>query len=85
MTAFIKQSSRNKTEKNIEIYIETAHKILLNIISEYKSYILRHGKVNYNVGPANLADSKPFTSQLLQTTNPLIARPLSESSSCAKQ
>ena len=37
------------------------------------------GTVDNNVRLDRLAGSTPLTSQLLQTTNPLIARPLSRS------
>ena len=42
------------------------------------------GTVDNTLGPNRLAGPKDSRSQLKQTTNPLIARPLSESPNCAR-
>ena len=42
-----------------------------------------HGTVNNNLGPDRLAGPKSSLSQSLQTTNHLIARPMSGSLKCA--
>ena len=45
--------------------------------------VIPQGTVDNNLGPDHLAGPKDSRSQLLQITNPLIARPLSGSPNCA--
>ncbi len=70
-----------ETKSILVMFFLCASRLLMHILHIIK--LIPQGKVDDNLGPDRLAGPKGSRSQLLQTTNPLIARPLSGSPNCA--